>query len=94
MMSKPKFPRIHPSKVVGTVVQGLVSHIESPFFWLQRDPDGVADLCSGDVGDQQAGHAVGVGDCVAGRYDGEWCRGEVVEENDSEVVVEFIDLDC
>jgi len=91
MVSKPKFPRPPPSELVETIVEGLVSHIETPFFWLQRDPDAVADLCSGDVGEQQTGHVVGVGDCVAGRWDGDWCRGEVVEENDSEVVVKFID---
>jgi len=72
-------------------VEGLVSHIENPFFWLQTDPDGVAHLCSDDVGEQHAGDVVGVGDCVAGRWDKEWYRGEVVEEKDSEVVVQFID---
>ena len=89
-MSKPKYPMPPPSELVGTVVDGLVSHIENPFFWIQRDPEGVAGLVSVIDGEFPAGN-VGIGDCVAGRWEGEWCRGEVVEEKESEVVVKFVD---
>ena len=54
------YPAVSPSQVLGTVVEGQVSHIEAPFFWLQREPDTVGDLCAGHIGDEEAGQAVGL----------------------------------
>ena len=90
-MLKPKYPRPLPSELVGTEVEGLISHVKNPFFcWLQRDSDGIADLVSGDVGELHAEH-VGIGDCVTVRWEGEWYRGEVMDEKGSKVVVHFVD---
>ena len=76
------YPTVSPSQVLGTVVEGLVSYIESPFFWIQREPDAVCDLCAGHVGDVEAGQALGQGDCVTGKWEDDWYRGVVVEEKE------------
>ena len=85
------YPTVSPSQVLGTVVEGLVSYIESPFFWIQREPDAVCDLCAGHVGDVEAGQALGQGDCVTGKWEDDWYRGVVVEEKESEFRVNFVD---
>jgi hypothetical protein len=85
------YPAVSPSQVLGTVVEGLVSYIEAPFFWLQREPDTVGALCAGHVGDVETGQAVGPGDCVTGRWEEDWYRGVVVEERESEFRVNFVD---
>ena len=85
------YPTVSPSQVLGTVVEGLVTHIETPFFWLQRKPDTVGELCAGHVADEEAGKAVGLGDCVTGRWEEDWHRGVVVEERESEFRVYFVD---
>ena len=90
MLSKLSYPVASPSKVVGTLVQGLVSHIEFPYLWLQGDPDGIAALCSG-VNEEAVHDEFRVGDCVNGRWEGEWCRGQVVKEDESGIYVNFVD---
>ena len=51
---------VPPSHLVGSTVQGQVSHTEEDVFWIQTEPDKVAALVV-----RGGGHRVGVwGECV------------------------------
>ena len=53
-------------------------------------PVQIAAICSG-VTEEAVHDEFRVGDCVNGRWEGEWCRGQVVKEDDSGFDVHFAD---
>jgi hypothetical protein len=90
-MVRAGYPPVPPSQLVGSTVLGQVSHLEETFFWVQRDPDKIADLCVGEGDVPSTNYKVGVGDCVVGSWEDGWYRGVVGEELGREVVVHFVD---
>ena len=90
-MARTGYHMVPPSQLVGSLVQGQVCHTEEAVFWLQTQPDKIAGLLLGDGGQGGGGHRVGVGECVVGKWEGDWYRGVVIEEKEMEVVVQFVD---
>lgn len=90
-MARTGYHVVPPSQLVGSSVQGQVSHTEEDVFWLQMEPDKVAGLLVGDGFQACGGQRVGVGECVVGSWEGDWYRGVVIEEKETEVVVQFVD---
>ena len=84
------YPVVPPSQLVGRIVLAQVSHTEEDVFWIQTEPDRVAALVVG-VAEQGAQRVVDVGECVMGRWEGDWYRGVVMEGMETEVVVQFVD---
>ena len=48
------------------MMAGMVSHMETECFWLQREPDKVARLCEGEVVVEKGGTMLCVGESVGG----------------------------
>ena len=65
------------------MMAGMVSHMETECFWLQREPDKVARLCEGEVVVEKGGTMLCVGESVGGSGLGwrevDWYRGVVME---------------
>jgi hypothetical protein len=90
-MARTGYHVVPPSQLVGSSVQGQVSHTEEDVFWLQMEPDKVAGLLVVDGFQACGGQRVGVGESVVGSWEGDWYRGVVIEEKETEVVVQFVD---
>ena len=90
-MARTRYLGVPPSKLVGSTVQGQVCHTEEEVFWLRTEPYKVAALVVGDGGQGGGVHRVGVREFVVESWEGDWYRGVVIEEKETEVVVQFVD---